>query len=133
MKASQDLLNAENGFENKQHDGQARFHSLKDRISRVANDYGEARLREYMPIWTDFAVDGMLAVIILISACYIGLSLASPFAPLDTLRHYAAYPNCNSARSVGLAPAGLGTPGYWEHLDPDRDGIACESWDRPQP
>lgn len=49
--------------------------------------------------------------------------------PLDTtLRHFAAAWNCSTARSVGLAPAHRGEPGYWTWLDPDSDGVSCEPW-----
>ena len=48
----------------------------------------------------------------------------------ETLRHLLAAPNCASARTVGLAPAYRGQPGYWPKLDADKDGIACEPWPR---
>jgi Excalibur calcium-binding domain len=59
---------------------------------------------------------------------YLALLNFSPWPPLVTLRHIAAYPNCSSARAVGLAPARRGAPGYWPHLDVDNDGVACEPW-----
>jgi hypothetical protein len=40
-------------------------------------------------------------------------------------------PKLHAARAVGLAPAYKGQPGYWEHNDRDRDGIACEPY-RPR-
>ncbi|MBC6715675.1 excalibur calcium-binding domain-containing protein [Aurantimonas sp. DM33-3] len=55
---------------------------------------------------------------------------ASPWPVGTTLRHVAAAPNCTAARSVGLAPAHRGEPGYWAKHDRDRDGIACEPWPR---
>jgi hypothetical protein len=45
-----------------------------------------------------------------------------------TLRHLLAARNCAAARSVGLAPAKVGEPGYWRRNDADNDGIACEPW-----
>ena len=48
----------------------------------------------------------------------------------DAVGHLAAAPNCNAARSVGLAPARRGQPGYWLSHDRDRDGWACEPWPR---
>lgn len=42
------------------------------------------------------------------------------------LRHLIAASNCTLARAVDLAPARVGEPGYWRHLDRDHDGIACE-------
>jgi hypothetical protein len=59
---------------------------------------------------------------------YLALLNFSPWPPLVTLRHLAAFPNCNSAQVVGLAPAKRGEPGYWESNDDDNDGIACEPW-----
>lgn len=53
---------------------------------------------------------------------------AWPFAV--TLRHIAAAPNCDMARLVGLAPASLGEPGYYERHDSDSDGISCEVFPR---
>lgn len=47
-----------------------------------------------------------------------------------TVRHFLAEPNCRAARSVGLAEARRGQPGYWPHLDRDNDGIACELYRR---
>jgi hypothetical protein len=54
--------------------------------------------------------------------------LSSPWPPVPTLKHLAAFPNCNAARLVGLAPAWRGEPGYWSRHDRDKDGIACEPW-----
>jgi hypothetical protein len=58
---------------------------------------------------------------------------ASSWPPLTTARHFAAFPDCDSARYVGLAPARRGEPGYWSHLDRDKDGVACEPWPRKGP
>lgn len=52
--------------------------------------------------------------------------IASPWPLIATLKHFAAYPNCDAARAVGLAPARRGEPGYWPSHDRDKDGIACE-------
>jgi len=56
--------------------------------------------------------------------------LSSPWPLIPTLKHLAAFPNCDAARLVGLAPANKGEPGYWGRHDRDRDGIACEPWPR---
>ena len=53
--------------------------------------------------------------------------VASPFTPMDSLRHLAAAPTCTFSRSVGLEAASKGAPGYWSWNDQDRDGVACES------
>ncbi|MFO1049914.1 MAG: hypothetical protein U1E52_18690 [Geminicoccaceae bacterium] len=53
--------------------------------------------------------------------------LTAPW-PLDLiLRHLAAGASCPAARSVGLAPARHGEPGYWAWHDPDLDGWSCAS------
>lgn len=59
---------------------------------------------------------------------YLAILQFSPWPPGATLRHFWAMPNCGAARQVGLAPAHRGEPGYWRHLDRDRDGWACEPW-----
>jgi hypothetical protein len=38
------------------------------------------------------------------------------------------YPNCDAARSAGVAPIRVGEPGYRPQLDRDNDGIACEPY-----
>jgi Excalibur calcium-binding domain len=45
------------------------------------------------------------------------------------VKHIAAFPHCQVAGAVGLAPAGKGQPGYWRHHDGDGDGIACEPFE----
>nr|WP_246209826.1 excalibur calcium-binding domain-containing protein [Pikeienuella piscinae] len=45
-----------------------------------------------------------------------------------TLRHWAAAPNCDAARAIGLAPAAIGEPGYYARHDADHDGVACEPY-----
>jgi len=52
--------------------------------------------------------------------------LSSPWPLVLTLRHLAAYPNCEATEIVGLAPAKKGNPGYWSHNDADGDGVACK-------
>jgi hypothetical protein len=52
----------------------------------------------------------------------------SPWSVGLTARHLVAARNCDAARSVDLAPALRGQPGYWPWLDADKDGIACEPW-----
>lgn len=44
-------------------------------------------------------------------------------APEPTLR----YPSCNEVWAGGQGPFKEGEPGYTKQLDPDGDGIACES------
>jgi hypothetical protein len=42
------------------------------------------------------------------------------------IQHRIAYAGCDAARAVKLAPARIGQPGYWRHLDHDDNGISCE-------
>lgn len=50
----------------------------------------------------------------------------SPWSFWTVARHIAAAPNCNAARTVGLAPSTKGAPGYYRRHDADGDGVACE-------
>ncbi|RWB20763.1 MAG: excalibur calcium-binding domain-containing protein [Mesorhizobium sp.] len=71
----------------------------------------------------------LLAPFILLSGYIVYGSIGIHFAsPWSALRHVAAFPNCATARLVGLAPARAGQPGYWPTHDADHDGIACEPW-----
>ncbi len=42
-------------------------------------------------------------------------------------KHEASIVSCEVVRKLELAPAAKGQPGYWAHLDVDKDGWACES------
>jgi hypothetical protein len=63
-----------------------------------------------------------------VAACLAWVLASSPWPATTTLRHYVAFLNCASARMVGLTPARAGQPGYWDRLDRDEDGVACEWW-----
>jgi hypothetical protein len=52
--------------------------------------------------------------------------VSSPWPLVVALKHLAAFPNCDAAEAIGLAPARRGRPGYWGHNDVDGDGVACE-------
>jgi hypothetical protein len=68
------------------------------------------------------------------AALLIGVAFwKSPWAPLATLKHVAAAPDCAVAEAVGLAPARRGQPGYWSHLDRDHDGVACPTQAQTKP
>ena len=58
------------------------------------------------------------APFILLSAYIVYGSIGIHFtSPWSLLRHLAAFPNCATARLVGLAPARAGQPGYWPTHD----------------
>jgi hypothetical protein len=65
-------------------------------------------------------------------AAYAAIHFLSPWPPVATLKHIAAFPNCDAARELGLAPARRGDPGYWDKHDRDMDGVACEDWNGPR-
>ena len=51
----------------------------------------------------------------------------SPFSTEQTLRHWAAMAGCPFATLAGVAPSRIDQPGYHFWLDPDNDGISCET------
>ncbi len=55
---------------------------------------------------------------------------SEPWSVAITLKHIAAALHCEAARTVGLAPAMRGEPGYYPRHDRDQDGITCEPWTR---
>lgn len=67
-----------------------------------------------------------LAIFGPILAAPVALLLTSPFAPLDTVKHYVAAAGCTAAGYAGVAPANEGEPGYHARLDPNGNGISCE-------
>ncbi|WP_155810841.1 excalibur calcium-binding domain-containing protein [Phyllobacterium sp. UNC302MFCol5.2] len=71
----------------------------------------------------------LIGVSFLIGPMVIGM-ITSPWPIGVTIRHYAARANCDAARTVGLAPARRGQPGYWDNLDADNDGKSCEPFNR---
>jgi ABC-type Fe3+ transport system permease subunit len=77
-------------------------------------------------LWAKLAIILALGTVLL----YPVLKNAPKWPLAMTVRHISAFPNCASARAVGLAPSKRGEPGYWSHLDADRDGNACEPYGR---
>ena len=59
---------------------------------------------------------GVIRTLALVSVLVAGASL------LTSLQ----YGTRGAARFVNLAPARIGQPGYWRHLDQDSDGVSCE-------
>jgi hypothetical protein len=98
--------------------------SLQKRFAAITNRYERAaKVRQFLhAARLPFLAGCAVFVIAFLALGY------SPFSPLDTVRHLAAFPNCAAAHAVGLAPSSRGLPGYWAHLDKDQDGIACEGW-----
>ena len=56
-----------------------------------------------------------------------GRTSRSRFKPVGALAtRIGAFRSCREAIAAGAVPVRRGDPGYGWHLDPDRDGIACE-------
>lgn len=104
-------------------DGEARARHLKRRFRAISLRHERALLARR---WARRGLIGALAG----GGIYLAIWLISPWPVGITIRHFAAGVNCNAARTVGLAPAPRGDPGYWPRNDADSDGIACEPWPR---
>lgn len=96
-----------------------RFRKIRDRADRK-----EKARRLFRKI--SLPAMGVVAALML----YLGVASSNGWAPVVALKHLAAFPNCDAAHIVGLAPANKGDPGYWPSHDRDKDGIACEPWPR---
>lgn len=68
----------------------------------------------------------LLVLVALPVAGFLAIEVFSPWPLGLTLRHLVAAPSCDRARTVHLAPAFRGEPGYWARHDRDGDGISCE-------
>lgn len=82
------------------------------------------RRRSSYPSW-GWLIGGTLVAGLL---SYLALANVEISSPMMAVRHLAAFPNCDAARAVGLAPARRGQPGYYRRHDRDQDGLACEPW-----
>ena len=73
----------------------------------------------------------LLVIPVLAVLSLVGWKFASsPWPVSTTFKNMLEVRNCAAARSVGLAPAFRGAPGYYSHHDRDGDGWACEPWPR---
>lgn len=79
---------------------------------------------------------GLIRTLAVVSVLVAGMSLLSSLqygtrdGAVVQIQHRIAYFNCEAARAVKLAPARIGQPGYWRHLDTNNDGISCEPADK---
>ncbi len=55
-----------------------------------------------------------------------GLRMMGYENELVALKHLAAGADCAIAEAIDMAPAKMDEPGYWMHLDEDKDGTTCE-------
>jgi Excalibur calcium-binding domain len=100
-----------------------RLGDLKWRFGKVSSRWDRGlKLRQFFLRLT------LMSVVAICSFSFFWYLAESPWPVGLTLKHLAASPSCTAARMVGLAPARKGQPGYWGHLDADRDGIACEDF-----
>lgn len=77
----------------------------------------------------------IMSQVLLVPVVTLALSVSiytriSPYERTDALRHLAALAGCDTAASMGLAPAFEGGLGYHARNDPDGDGVACAAQDR---
>ena len=103
------------------------------RLKDIQNRFRAIRQRYDRAVWRRRALRRGLNALLLL--CLLtglaGAALwASPWPAGTTVRHVLAFPNCDAARAVGLAPAFRGAPGYYTRHDRDRDGISCEPFSR---
>ena len=73
-----------------------------------------------------FRLAGVFAVTAIGTFAFAWYLLSSPWPVGVTLKHLAAFPNCEAAEMVGLAPARRGQPGYWKRNDTYGEGISCK-------
>jgi hypothetical protein len=99
---------------------------LLRRGDRAQRRWGFRPWRWWRSWWLRWSILTLAAV----GGVLLALAAWKPWPLSVTLRHLAAARNCDTARSVGLAPAQRGEPGYWARNDADNDGIACEPWPR---
>jgi hypothetical protein len=100
---------------------ETRAHGLRRRFRKISRRWERPDWRRQWKYPAIAFVGAVLATTYLLN---------SPWPVGLTLRHLVAFTNCDGARTVGLAPARRGEPGYWSHNDADNDGIACEPYRR---
>lgn len=101
---------------------------LRQRFGRISRRFDRSFLFRRLRRKASVVVFSVAVAMIGISVPFILMKTLSPWPLLTTVRHIAAVAGCDAARAVGLAPSMKGQPGYWRHLDRDRDGVACELW-----
>lgn len=79
---------------------------------------------------------GLIRTLAVVSVLVAGMSLLTSLqygsrdGAVVQIQHRIAYMGCGAARAVSLAPARIGQPGYWRHLDRNNNGVSCEPTDR---
>jgi len=113
---------AQGPFPKEGRDPEREARRIRAQFARVSNGFFAARRRK------DFFKKRKRTLIVgAISVLGIAAGfIMSPWPVADTVRHIAAFPDCEAAARVDLTPARRGQPGYYKRHDLDRDGIACE-------
>ncbi len=99
---------------------------------KTGREAGSAGIRREWDVPSDHAMplgEWILWRVVLfgpVLAVPVYLMAASPFGPVDTVRHYASAAGCTVGGYIGTMPAKEGEPGYFRRLDRNRTGIACE-------
>lgn len=92
----------------------------------------EARKRSFGQRLANFVSDiqtGLIVALFLFAAGLgglVGLRMMGYENEIVALKHLVSGTDCAVAGWLGMAPAGLEEPGYWMHLDLDKDGTTCE-------
>lgn len=106
------------------YDPDDRSRALREQFSRITSK--SIPTRRFSTSWNSYVKPVIIGTLL---GTFCGsLFWLSPWPPLTTLKHIASAPNCDAARAVGLAPAFIGQPGYWQRHDRDKDGFACEPY-----
>jgi hypothetical protein len=111
-------------------DREAEIRHLNRRFSKITRRYERAIARGRHRLMVMRYISRALIGAAVGASIYLAIWLMSPWPVGLTIKHVVAGINCKSARTVGLAPARRGNPGYWPRNDADNDGIACEPWPR---
>lgn len=105
----------------------------KDALSAFQkNTSRKARRHRFAQSFINFMNDvqvGLVVAVVLFAvglAALFGLRMMGYENEAVALRHIVAGTDCMIAELVDLAPARLDEPGYWMHLDADKDGTSCE-------
>lgn len=107
-------------------DPEAELTKLKRRFSGITLRFDRSNALRRFRRKTRTAALALLMIAVGLAVPFVLMKALSPWSIMTTIRHLAASPNCAAARSVGLAPARKGQPGYWPSHDADHDRVACE-------
>lgn len=112
-------------------DAEQELKKLNRRFAKVSRTVSR---RQYLHWFTRHAKAIVLLLIVAAVAGWqfssLNLTASQPVSVFQFAKHLFSASNCDSARTVGLAPSHRGQPGYWQHLDADDDGTACEPYPR---